>query len=232
MKYIPFLALIIFASACSQIRGSGHIITETRSVNSFTAVKVSSSINVDVQQGSTASVIVEGDDNVVRFVKTTVENGKLRIGFESGHNFSNATINVHVTSPALNGFEASSSADITSNGQITSANKIEVDASSSASINLKLDAPLVDVSASSSSDVTIEGRSKEVISKANSSADIDLYGLLTETASAVASSSATIKVFASVKLNATASSSGDIVYTGGVKDVNKSVSSSGSVEPR
>jgi hypothetical protein len=232
MKYIPFIAILFFAASCSQIKGSGHIITETRNVNSFTAVKVSNSINVDVQQGSTASVIVEGDDNVVRYVKAVVENGKLKIGLEGNHNFRNATINVHVTSPALNGFEASSSADITGNGQITSANKIEVDASSSASIHLKLDAPSVDVSASSSADITIEGRSKEVTSKASSSSEIDLFGLLAETASAEASSSATINIFASVKLNAKANSSGDVNYTGGVKDINKNVSSSGSVEPR
>jgi hypothetical protein len=232
MKYIPFIAIILFATACNQIKGSGRIITETRNVSPFTAVKVSNSINVDVQQGTEASVVVEGDDNVIRYVQTKVENGKLKISFEGGHNFRNANINVHVTSPALNGFEASSSADITGNGQITSANKIEVDASSSASIHLKLDAPSVNVSASSSADITIEGRSKEVISKASSSADIDLYGLLAETASAEASSSGTINVFASLKLNATANSSGDISYTGGVKNINKSVSSSGSVEPK
>lgn len=232
MKYIPIIALVLFTNACNQIKGSGHIITETRNVTAFASVKVSNSINVDVQQGSIASVIVEGDDNVVHYVKTTVENGKLKISLEGNHNFRNTSINVHVTSPALNGFEASSSADITGNTPITSANKIDVDASSSASINLKLDAPSVNVSASSSADVTIAGRTKEVTSKASSSADIDLYALQAEMASVSASSSATINVFASVKLNATANSSGDINYTGGVKDVVKSVSTSGSVEPK
>ncbi len=232
MKYIPFIAVLLFATACNQIKGSGHIITESRNVSPFTTVKVSNSINVDVQQGATAFVEVEGDDNVIKYVQTKVENGKLIIGYDGGHNFNSVTINIHVTSPVLNAFEASSSADITGNSQIVSASKIDVDASNSASINLKLDAPLVNVDASSSADITITGRAKEVSSKASSSADIDMFGLLAETATATASSSATINIFASVKLNATANSSGDINYTGGVKDINKSVSSSGSVEPK
>jgi hypothetical protein len=233
MKYIPFFAIIFLGASCiNSIKGSGNIITENRTVNNFAGVKVSNSIDVDVQQGSVASIVVEADDNIIRFVQTNVENGKLKISLEGNHSFRNSSIKVHVVSPALTDFEASSSADITSNGQITSADKIEVDASSSASINLKVDAPAVNVSASSSADITIAGRTKEVTSKASSSADVDLYGLMAETASAEASSSGTVNIFASIKLNATANSSGDINYTGGAKDVNKAVSSSGSVDPK
>ncbi len=232
MKYIPFVVILFFATACNQITGTGHIASETRKVNSFSALKVSNSINVDVQQGSETSVIVEGDDNIIQFVKTNIESGTLKIYLEGNHNFRNTSINVHVIAPTFIGFEASSSADITSNGQITCTSNISVDASSSASINLNLDAPSVIISASSSADISIAGRTKEVTTKASSSADIDLYGLMAETANAEANSSGTINIFASIKLNATANSSGDINYTGGVKDVIRNVSSSGSVEPK
>jgi ribosomal protein S8E len=229
-KYILFIAIVMLATSCYRgKRGSGNIITETRNVSAFTKVNVSTSINVDVQQGPLTEVIVEADDNLIKYIETTVVGNELKIRLKNISIWNHATIKVHITAPQLDGFNAAASAEIVGKNTITSTTKINIDASSSAKIDLQLDAPSVNVNASSSADIIASGRTKEVEVDANSSSSVDLNKLLAETVIAEASSSANVAVFASVKIKANANSSGDIKYTGGAAEVVKSESSSGSV---
>jgi hypothetical protein len=69
-KYILFIAVITLATSCyNGKRGSGNIITEKRNVSGFTMVNASSSIDIDVQQGAETSVIVEADDNLIKYIE-------------------------------------------------------------------------------------------------------------------------------------------------------------------
>jgi hypothetical protein len=230
MKYISIIAIIFLATACNNgKRGSGNIITETRNVSAFSKVNVATSIDVDVQQGPQASVIVEADDNLMKYIETRVVGGELKIRLENISIWNDATIKVHIIAPQFDALKASSSAEIISKNTITSTSKIKLSASSSANIDVELDAPSVDVEASSSADIKATGRTKEVTVDASSSASVELDKLQAEIVNAEASSSADVSVFASVKINAKANSSGDISYTGGATDVTKKESSSGTV---
>ena len=233
MKYISIIAIIILATSCNNSkRGSGNIVTETRNVSTFTKVNAATSIDVDVQQGAETSVIVEADDNLIKYVETKVEDGELKIRLKNISIWNESTIKVHIIAPKYDGFSASSSSEIMGKNTITSTSMIKLKASSSANINIEIDAPSVDVEASSSADITAAGRTKEVKVDGSSSALIVLDKLQAETVTAEASSSADVSVFASVKITAKANSSGDITYTGGATDVNKSESSSGSVNKK
>ncbi len=229
-KYILFFAIIILATSCYRgKRGSGNIITETRTVLPFTFVHANTSINVDVKQGSETSVVVEADDNLIKYVETIVEGNELKIRLKNVSIWNHSTIRVHVVSPKYTDFEATSSAEILGATTITSTDKISLKANSSGKIEMQIDAPMLEADASSSADIIISGRTKDVKADASSSASLDLEKLLAETATAEASSSGNISLFASVKINAKANSSGDITYIGGATDVAKTENSSGTV---
>jgi Putative auto-transporter adhesin, head GIN domain len=230
MKYIYLLAFIALVTSCNnRQRGSGNIVTEKRNTGSFSEIKVSSSIDVDVQQGNETSVVVEADDNIVQLIKTNVENGVLVISLKDNYGISNATTTVHVISPVYTSFTASSSSSITGKTTIANTTKINLKASSSANIEMTLDAPSVEIKSSSSADITAAGKTKNLKVDASSSATIKLGELKAEVVDVEASSSSDVKVFASVSLKANAHSSADIVYTGGATDVVKSEKSSSSV---
>jgi hypothetical protein len=230
MKYIYLVASIVLFTACNGMRrGSGNIITETRNTGVFSEVKASSSVEVDVQQGNETSVVVEADDNVIKFIETVVENGVLKIKLKNNFGLSNATTKVHVTSPVYSGFSTSSSSSITSKTTISNSTKITLTASSSSNIEVVLDAPSVEIDASSSADITASGKAKNVKIDASSSSKIIASDLKAEIVEADANSSSDIRLFASVSLKAKASSSADIFYTGGVTIVDKSENSSGTV---
>jgi hypothetical protein len=63
-------------------RGSGVMKTETRQVQSFHAVEVSYPAEVFISQGTTESLKIEADDNLLPGLKTRVRNGTLEIFYE------------------------------------------------------------------------------------------------------------------------------------------------------
>ena len=225
---MPF---ILFSCRMSQ-KGSGRITTETRNIAAFSSVDVAGSIDVEIMQGDKNEVVVEADDNILTYVETVSNNGVLSIRIKPNTNLRNFTARVRLTSPLYKNISAAASSEIIGKNYITSAEKITLKASSSADINIQIDAPVIYVDGSSSADITLAGKTKQLDANASSSSDLKLEELKAETVTANASSSSTINLFASVMLDARATSSADINYTGGVKNVQKKESSSGSVSAR
>ena len=220
---------IIFFSACINSKtGSGNIISNTRNVGAFNAISASGSVNVSVQNGP-QSVIVETDDNIMRYVETTVKGNTLKIRLKNIHNLRNSTVNVYVTTPKITDVNGSASAEIESIGIIKSDSEIELKASSGSEIQIDADAPSVKADASSGGAVTVSGRTRDVTTKASSGSNLNAADLKAENARANASSGASIKVSASVSIKADASSGATVRYTGGATDIKKNENSGGSV---
>ena len=64
--------------------GSGVRETRHLDVESFTGVEVAGGIDLDVRVGSATEVRISGDDNLLPYVRTEVEDGVLRIELEDG----------------------------------------------------------------------------------------------------------------------------------------------------
>mgnify|MGYP006350134803 CR=1 FL=1 len=57
----------------NNITGSGNIVKEERKLNSFTNVSVKTGIDCEIKQAADFQVTVEADDNVIKEIKTRVE---------------------------------------------------------------------------------------------------------------------------------------------------------------
>jgi hypothetical protein len=232
MKHFFLLLFTIFTlTACNQTTGSGNIVTETRNVGSFDAISVGGSFDVEVTTGDAFKVVVEADDNIIKYVETKVSGNTLKINTEDLHSYSDVHMKVYVTAPNITAISASASADVVAENTLTSSGKLTFKASSSSSIKAEVNAPEIETDASSSATITLTGKTKTHKTEASSSAEIKTFGLLSENTTAHASSSANIEVHASVNLDAKASSSGSVDYKGAAT-VTKSESSSGSVEKK
>lgn len=227
-QILSVLTAIILLASCQYTSGSGDIKSENRTVANFTGISVGSSFDVEVKIGPVTEVRVEADDNIIKYIETEVSGNTLKIRLEDNHSISNAHLKVYITMPALTSVKTSGSASVIVQDVITSKEKLSFKASSSSDIKAEVDAPEVEVDASSSATINLSGKTKTYYVEASSSSDIKSLDLLSENATAKASSSATIKLHASVSLDAKASSSADIIYRG-AGAVNQSVSSSGSV---
>ncbi|HUX22135.1 MAG TPA: head GIN domain-containing protein, partial [Spirochaetia bacterium] len=86
MKHRAFLLLMILATlpflSCTLIEvvsGSGEVITESRSIQSADSIVLKGMGDLRVSQGNETALVVVGEDNILPFVKTRVENGTLII---------------------------------------------------------------------------------------------------------------------------------------------------------
>ena len=229
--FLILLFTAITITSCNYTTGSGNIITETRNTGSFDAISVGGSFEVEVKTGDVTSVVVEADDNIMKYIETRVSGNTLKINTEDLHNYSDVHMKVYVTAPLITSIKASASADVEVLGILNGSGRLTFKASSSSSIKAEVNAPEIETEANSSATITLTGKTKAHKTEASSSADIKTFGLLSENTTANVSSSANIEVHASVNLNARASSSGSIEYKGAAT-VTKSESSSGSVEKK
>lgn len=227
--FLSFLVITACVVSCKPpIKGSGKIITDTAKVGKFSAIKSSSSIDVEVYYAETQKVEVSADDNVIDLVEVSVSSETLKIGYEDNVSLMNAHVTVKVYTPSIKQLTATSSSSIEVKSLGDTQMDLELNANSSADIKLTVNAHTVKASASSSSEIKIKGAAVNFVADANSSADINAKDLMAKEVTATASSSSNIKVFAMEKFTASANSSADIDNYGPAKGT-ISKSSSGSV---
>lgn len=233
MKQLLFLSgiFLLFLNSCDQVTGSGHIVTEKRTVDNFNAISVSNSFDVEVKIGAATEVKVEADDNVIKYVVTTVSGNTLKIKMDGFHSTGNIHLKVYITTPSLNDINASASADVKVIDPIKGAGKINFNVSSAASIDATVEAPEVEAEASSSGTITLRGKTKTYTAQASSAGGLKTGELLSENTDVSVSSGANADVFASVNLTADASSGGDITWHG-EGNVKQTISSGGSIEKK
>lgn len=235
-KLFSLLLLIVTLSSCNvnmfnQINGNRNVITEDRSSKEiFSRIKVSSGLDLYLNQGSRNRITVEADENLHDIIVTEIDNGVLKIYTEKGI-WNAKSKKIHVTVKNIESLTATSGANVFTNDEIK-ADNIKVSANSGARIDLYLEANTVETNATSGSDIDIFGSTVNHISSASSGASIDAYELESRNVNVTVSSGANINIYASESLNASASSGGDIDFKGDPKEISKKSSSGGSVSAK
>ncbi|MCR4031053.1 MULTISPECIES: head GIN domain-containing protein [Flavobacterium] len=229
---VATITALLFASCnfnMNAVEGSGNVTTEKRTVQGdFKNIKVSNAIDVVIEQSDSVEITVEADDNLQKEIVTKVENGTLIIEckYSSFRNITSKTVTVKM--PALHKIEASSASSVETNGLVLSEDVI-LEASSAASMDLKIESDRISIDAGSGSSIDIEGKALSLTTSVSSGGSIDAEKLMANDVHADASSGGTVSVRPIVSLKADASSGANIEYSGNPKTVEKSASSGGSV---
>lgn len=254
---IQFSALFFLTilSSCgldmlNRIEGNNNVITIDRDIDeNFTKVRVSTGIELIIDQGNEVSLTVEADENLHEIIITEVEDGKLKIYTEKNI-WKSASKKVYLTVNTLEELKASSGSSIKTSNELNATNLI-VGSSSGASVNLEIKAvnlnsktssgasANLDVNAtnvvsdsSSGSTMKIKGETSTHETNASSGSSINAYRLVSKNVTAKVSSGASISVYASENINGRASSGGSISFEGDPKTVTKNTSSGGSISGR
>jgi Putative auto-transporter adhesin, head GIN domain len=210
------------------ITGSGNIVKEKRAAGNFTGVSVSGIVPVEVKNGPVSEITVEADDNLLKYISTEVEGNVLKIRMKEFRDFRNCTFKVYVTTPTLNSLSCSGAGSVTSMGVLKDEKEIKLRLSGAGSINIDVDAPTIDASASGAGKMILTGRTKNYIADVSGASSINSFDLFSENANVEVSGASSVKVHASVKLKASASGAGDIIYRGAAV-VESSASTAGKI---
>jgi predicted small secreted protein len=209
------LASALLLASCNKtsIRGSGNTITETRTVQAFTGVKVQGSFTVDIRKGNQPKVEVKGYENLVSIFQTFISNGTLVLKFNNDYyNIRNNNITVLIEVPDIEHVIVDGSGTVGVSN--LNGNSFTATINGSGTVN-SLNCSYVNARYSVNGSGDIHAAQIAAVN-----ADVDVNG------------SGKVDVFCSQKLKATIHGSGDINYWGNPQVVETNVSGSGRVRKK
>ena len=226
-----FALLSILLSSCwfmgPSVKGNGRVTEETREVDEFDQIKVSRGMNVYITQGSPAKVVVIADNNLHEIIRTDVEGDVLKIYTEENIRWAKEK-KVMVTVEKLTGVDASSGANGYSQAQIMSEN-LELKATSGANLTMDVNTKYLKADCSSGANIKLSGLAKEAELEASSGANLKGADLKADYCKMRASSGGNVSSTVVEKLEAKASSGGNIIYYGEPTSTDVDTSSGGNI---
>lgn len=228
---LAFISLNSFSQKWQTIKGNGETKKETREVSSFTAINAQGSMEIKIDYGNSGTISVEADENLLPYIETTVEDGRLSIKPKKNVNLnSRSGIVVYVSMTQIKSLKLSGSGNISGSGAFT--NDTTTDFSVSGSGNLSLDFDTfkeLDLSVSGSGNIKLKGASSMISAKISGSGNIDCSNTSSHDVVAKVSGSGNIKVDANNSIDAQINGSGNVFYKGDAQKINRKMSGSGKV---
>jgi hypothetical protein len=209
------IALVLMLCACSlgAVRGSGKLITESRTVRDFDRVSLSGSGEVILTQGDGESLTVETDGNVMQYVTSEVRGGTLTLGTEPGKRISPTRLKFTLRVRDLAGLRVSGSGDIDAERFDTDDLEITVSGSGEVQID-SLTADEVAIQISGSGDVELAGQVTGQEVTVSGSGKYRGGDVRSETVGVTISGSGDATVWATESLDARITGSGSVSYYG------------------
>ncbi len=227
-----FLSLIL--SSCwflgPSVKGNGNVTEEVRQVGEFDQIKVSRGMNVYITQGTPAKVVVIADNNLHEVIETKVEGGVLKVYVNENVRWAKEK-KVMVTVEKLSGLETTSGSNAWSQNQIMSEN-LELKASSGANLTMDVNANYLKADCSSGANIKLSGLAKEADFETSSGANLKGEELKAENCKMKASSGGNVSSTVNGRLDAKASSGGNVVYYGEPKETDVNTSSGGNIRKK
>jgi hypothetical protein len=228
------LVTLIFSSCrwmdYKRIKGNGHIVTEDRHISEATKIKLSGSYDVEITQGSSTSVKVEADDNLLPYIITDEEDGVLviksrdHIGFSTDHD-----IKVYIVTDKLEGLQLAGSGNITGKNKFTGGDKMTLKIAGSGDMKLELNTPSIDADIAGSGTMTLSGETRDQSIRISGVGDYNAEALKTENTTVRVAGSGDVKVFADGNLDINIAGVGSVYYKGAAT-VKQHVAGSGEVK--
>ena len=214
-----------------KIEGNGQLKKETRNTGNYTSIASSGSWDVMVAYGESNSVQVEADENLLPYIVTQVENGRLSINSKKNANLrSKNKITIYVSLTRLTGVSLSGSGDIIGNGKFDNDGISSFRLSGSGSIKISFNKiSKTEVAISGSGNIRLGGSSSSVSAQISGSGNADCSELNCDDAKATISGSGNVKVNANQSIEANIAGSGNVYYKGAATDIKKHVAGSGRV---
>jgi hypothetical protein len=154
---LPFISVAGTKTLLNNI--NNNISTEERQVSNFNGISSSGSYDIYVKMGTSESLKIEGDGDLIKNIETKVEGGTLKIRnskSSGGWNWNNRKTNIYITAKSLNHLSLSGSGKMEVSNAMRSDN-LNTSVSGSGSIRLELTTKMYNASISGSGQINASG---------------------------------------------------------------------------
>jgi hypothetical protein len=220
----------LFAQSWKTIKGDGNLTKETRAVAGFSSLSSHGPVNVKIEKGQSNQIEIEADENILPYIETKVENGKLIIQTKKNVNLKTTSkMVVHVSMTTIKSLQLSGSGNIETTGNFNGGERSQIMLSGSGNINFSSGAfKDVDFAISGSGNIVAKGGSADNVSvSVSGSGNIYVSDIAAKNVEVKISGSGNVKVLADKSLTAKISGSGNVFYKGSAKNISSKVAGSG-----
>lgn len=227
---IAVIGSILFSCQPQQSEEKGEAMTENRSLDSFSRLKLSGIVNLYLSQGDEESIRIEGDAEWVDKLQVQQSGDLLTISLPDGNNTfgKNDKLEVYLQFRDLSelAFEGA--------GQIKSASVLELDeflisGKGVGNIVLELEAEKIEAKLNFVGNMELKGASQELYLENEGVGNIDASQLICQKVEMYSSGIGMISVHAEEELILNVSGIGAVNYKGNPKQVTENVSGLGKV---
>jgi len=213
------LMIVIFSiilSSCTKdnIRGSGNVVSETRSTGSFTDVEVSGDFEVHLTQDSRTTLEIKAEDNIIGVVETGTRGNNLYVRLPNRvHLRDHLPVKIYIHNPIFQRVQYDGSGSLDNQDTIhTALFKYELNGSGNAS--LLLAAGNLNTTINGSGDIALKGIANIHNSEINGSGRVAGMGMEVQRANITISGSGEHSLVVRQKLDARINGSGRVYYSG------------------
>jgi hypothetical protein len=187
--------------------GSGNRVRQIRPAGDFTRVIADDALDVEIRIGPSASIELEGDDNLIDRIRTEAENGTLHLRVRGGYRVRRPML-ARITMPRLERVDLEASGDARIEG--LSGGRLALAGRGSGSFDVSGELDQVEVRIQGSGDADLDDlRAREAHILINGSGDASAH--VTET------------------IVATVNGTGEIIYRGDPRNVSEDVNGTGRI---
>lgn len=237
-KLLPLFLILGLASlqACiysgKRIKGNGIITTLERSISRADKIKCRGNFSVLLQQGATASISLQSDENILPYITTRVnDEGYLILDTKDNVRLKpSGEIHVIVVTPTLNYLSVSGSGDVVGKDKFSASEKLELNLSGNGNMLLEVNTPQLKANITGNGNLSLTGETKDVNLSITGNGKFKGQELLSENAKVSVTGNGDAFVFASTNLDVSVTGSGDIFYKGS-PNIKQRLTGNGSIQP-
>lgn len=201
-------------------------------VKSFDALTVSSGIDMYITQGNTESLVIKGNEDVIKDVVVEQNGSSIVVKYKEGINwgrlFKNQSIKVYVNFKNLKSLTSSGGSDLYTENTLK-ADQLSVTASGGSDVKLTLACKDLTLKVSGGSDADIKGSGENMQLTASGGADVDAFGYIVSNAKVSVSGGSDANIHVTKALEAGASGGSDVNYKGSASLKKTTSSKSGDI---
>ena len=223
------LTMLVF-TACNELigeRGNNERITKEITVDSFEKIEVSGAFDIVLKPSESDKVILEADENLIRYIDISVRGNRLYIETDK-RLVSRKGIKIEVPIKVLREINSSGASDI-ENTEPLSSEELEIIVSGAGKVDLKLDVKLVALDLSGATLVYLEGVAERLEVGMSGAGSLAAEGFEVQDCAVNISGVGHVLVNVSGSLEAQVSGLGRVEYLGKPTSVKGDVSGVGNV---
>jgi len=202
-----------------------------RTISTFHALQISNAFEVVLTQGNEEGLAVSANekDDITK-IKTTVENGVLRIWFDDNNKWwpKNRKLKAYISVKTLDQIKAGGASDINIEGGLK-VPSLKLDMSGASDLEGVLTvAGELSVRLSGASDITISGAAEKMTIDVSGASDVKAYDFTANTCSVDASGASSVRITADKEMSVKLSGASSVSYKGNatIRDIKTSGASS------